>query len=176
MQAIRSASKRDKSNDIKDHYTVGKVIGRGTFAAVHLCTRISDGVEFAVKVFDKSAMSAKEAVSLTSEIDILRKVEHPNVVRLHETYDTDSHYYLVMECMHGGELFDRIVQKLSCVGRAREACVCRRIFPAARGHACGSRNAGVRARTNHAMLPCTRRTYEYSSTRILVSVRLCTNT
>ena len=115
MQAIRSASKRDKSTDIKDHYTVGKVIGRGTFAAVHLCTRSSDGVEFAVKVFDKSAMSAKEAVSLTSEIDILRKVEHPNVVLLHETYDTDTHYYLVMECMHGGELFDRIVQKLSCV-------------------------------------------------------------
>ena len=65
-------------------------------------------------------MSAKEAVSLTSEIDILRKVEHPNVVKLHETFDTATHYYLVMECMHGGELFDRIVQRLSYV-RAR-AC------------------------------------------------------
>jgi len=112
MQAVRSATAR-KSNDINDHYTIGKVIGQGTFAAVHLCTRKSDGTEWAVKVFNKTAMSTKETDSLKSEIDILRQIKHPNVVQLHETFDSDSHLYIVMECMHGGELFDRIVERLS---------------------------------------------------------------
>eukprot|EP00750_Incisomonas_marina_P030994 INCI7691.5.p1 GENE.INCI7691.5~~INCI7691.5.p1 ORF type:complete len:183 (+),score=41.19 INCI7691.5:195-743(+) len=112
MQAVREAAAA-KSSDIREKYAIGKVIGQGTFAAVHLCTQKSDGKEWAVKVFDKTAMSAKEAVSLKSEINILRKVQHPNIVELHETFDTPTHYYLVMECMHGGELFDRIVQRLS---------------------------------------------------------------
>ena len=98
---------------IEDFYSIGKVVGQGTFAIVKACTKLADGSQWAVKIFDKSSMSAKDITSLKSEIEILQKVDHPNVVKLHETFDSDSHYYLVMELMHGGELFDRIVERLS---------------------------------------------------------------
>ena len=40
-------------------------------------------------------------------------MDHPNVTRLEDIYDTDEMMYLVMELMEGGELFDRIVEKES---------------------------------------------------------------
>jgi serine/threonine protein kinase len=47
---------------------------------------------------------------LQTEVDILHSCDHPNVVRLHEVYETDEHYYIIMELIKGGELFDKIVQ------------------------------------------------------------------
>jgi hypothetical protein len=110
-----AANNSQRSGDINDHYTLGKVVGKGTFATVQECTSKDDGSQWAVKVFEKAAMSAKENTSLKSEILILRKVKHSNVVQLREIFDSETHFYLVMERMHGGELFDRIVEKLSCV-------------------------------------------------------------
>lgn len=44
---------------------------------------------------------------------VLRALDHPNVVNLYQFYQDDpSYYYMVMEYMAGGELFDRIVQKV----------------------------------------------------------------
>jgi hypothetical protein len=45
------------------------------------------------------------------EIDILKEMRHPNIIRLYDTFDEKEYYYLVTEKMMGGELFDRIVQK-----------------------------------------------------------------
>lgn len=42
---------------------------------------------------------------------ILGEVKHPNIIHMHAFYEEPTHYYLVMEVMAGGELFDRIVQK-----------------------------------------------------------------
>jgi serine/threonine protein kinase len=48
---------------------------------------------------------------LQTEIDILKKVDHPNVIKLHEVQQTKDRLYLIMELVTGGELFDRIVEK-----------------------------------------------------------------
>ena len=52
-------------------------------------------------------------MALQREVDILRDFNHPNILRLIETYSTDQKYYLVTEILEGGELFDRIVEKSS---------------------------------------------------------------
>ena len=49
--------------------------------------------------------------SLYGEISVLRRLIHPNIVQLVETYEDKSTVYLVMELVTGGELFDRIVEK-----------------------------------------------------------------
>ena len=49
--------------------------------------------------------------ALFSEVDVLKSLRHPNVVKLYDFFEGTKHYYLVMEKMTGGELFDRIVTK-----------------------------------------------------------------
>lgn len=45
---------------------------------------------------------------MRNEIKILRMVDHENIVKLYEVYETDSSVYLVLELLEGGELFHRI--------------------------------------------------------------------
>ena len=49
-------------------------------------------------------MSEEEELSLKNEIDILSQVDHPNVVKMFEIFDTDSTIYIVMELLTGGEV------------------------------------------------------------------------
>merc|ERR1739846_312412 len=70
----------------------------------------SPGDLHAIKVIDKKALKGKED-SLENEIKVLRRLDHPNVVKLLEAYESKSYVYLVMELVTGGELFDRIVEK-----------------------------------------------------------------
>lgn len=52
----------------------------------------------------------KDTNRLKMELEILRKLDHPNIVRLFEWYEDVKCFYLVMEVLKGGELFDRIVE------------------------------------------------------------------
>ena len=51
-------------------------------------------------------MSARELSSVMDEVDLLTKLDHPNIVKYFETYDDKKHLYLVMELCTGGELLD----------------------------------------------------------------------
>ena len=98
------------------YYNNLKVIGKGTFAKVILSKRISDNHDFAIKTFDKkNILSSKSAnrtrVGLINEISIMRSLDHPNIIKLHEVYEGEYHVYLVLELLKGGELFDRIIKK-----------------------------------------------------------------
>lgn len=48
---------------------------------------------------------------LKQEISILKKIDHPNVIKLKEMFETDKRIYLVVEYVCGGELFDAIVER-----------------------------------------------------------------
>jgi len=45
------------------------------------------------------------------EIEILKNLDHPNIVRLHEVFEDDKRYYLVTELCTGGELFEEITKR-----------------------------------------------------------------
>ncbi|KAG9509790.1 Calcium/calmodulin-dependent protein kinase type 1, partial [Fragariocoptes setiger] len=83
----------------------------GAFSEVFLAANRNDPNELvAIKCIDKKAHRGKED-SLESEIKVLRKLRHRNIVQLIDIYDDRTTVYLVMQLISGGELFDRIVEK-----------------------------------------------------------------
>ncbi|GAB9470196.1 hypothetical protein Gpo141_00007448 [Globisporangium polare] len=95
-----------------EKYKIGRVIGEGNFSVVKECARKSDGTKFAVKCINKNALNPKDRSNLVQEINILKELDHPNIIKLYDVYDEDAVMcYLVMEYAVGGELFDRIIAK-----------------------------------------------------------------
>ena len=78
---------------------------------VKLATDKETGVNVAIKIIEKKNVGDAYKKNLQTETEILRKVQHANIIKLIEMYDTDEYLFLVMELVVGGELFDRIVEK-----------------------------------------------------------------
>ncbi|XP_070546440.1 LOW QUALITY PROTEIN: serine/threonine-protein kinase DCLK1-like [Ptychodera flava] len=97
--------------DIMKRYEIGKTIGDGNFAVVKEARLVNTDEEFAMKIIDKSKLRGKEQM-LENEIGIMKAVNHPNIVRLFEEYETDENIYLVMEYVKGGDLFDAITESV----------------------------------------------------------------
>eukprot|EP00762_Andalucia_godoyi_P002374 ANDGO_02790.mRNA.1 Calcium/calmodulin-dependent protein kinase type 1 len=96
------------SGAIRDQYELGKELGSGTFSVVRVARHKETGVDYAVKIIDKANVDVNKD-SLTTEVKILKGVQHPNIVRLYDLYESPRKVYLVLERLTGGELFDRIV-------------------------------------------------------------------
>ncbi|XP_070143702.1 calcium/calmodulin-dependent protein kinase type 1 isoform X2 [Drosophila kikkawai] len=107
----RDIKELNKQVSIEEKYNLHGLLGTGAFSEVRLAeSKETPGDHFAVKIIDKKALKGKEE-SLENEIRVLRRLTHPNIVQLLETYEDKSKVYLVMELVTGGELFDRIVEK-----------------------------------------------------------------
>ena len=97
--------------DCEKVYKFKRVLGQGSFACVKLAEHRENKSVWAVKILKKEAMTESDAESLNNEMSIVQQVVHPNIVATKEVYDTPHFCYVVMECMKGGELFDRIVSR-----------------------------------------------------------------
>jgi calcium-dependent protein kinase len=92
-------------------YQIGKKLGAGAYAEVHFCTHIEHNIPRAVKIINKRLLESEASKSqFISEINILKMVDHPNIVRAIEFFEDDNQYYIVMEHCQGGELFDEIIR------------------------------------------------------------------
>jgi len=93
--------------DIFKIYVFGEKIGAGSFSSVVKAnTKIDDKV-YAVKIINKSKVSNKKNEFL-NEIRILQKLDHPNIIKLYEIYESQDKFYLVMEFLSGPNLSKRI--------------------------------------------------------------------
>ncbi|KAL8162416.1 hypothetical protein V2J09_013905 [Rumex salicifolius] len=81
-------------------YIIGPRIGWGSFAVVWRSKHRWLGTEFAIKEIDKKHLNA----SMMKEISILRQINHPNIVRLFESIETEDRIFLVLEYCGGGDL------------------------------------------------------------------------
>mmetsp|Transcript_37334 Transcript_37334/g.79325 ORF Transcript_37334/g.79325 Transcript_37334/m.79325 type:complete len:550 (-) Transcript_37334:58-1707(-) len=96
-----------------DYEMTPKVLGSGYNGVVKMA--VSKGAQnpqnFAVKAFKLSNLDGEKKAQLESEVDVFLGMDHPHVTRLFDVYESDGYLYLVMECMEGGELFDRVKEK-----------------------------------------------------------------
>eukprot|EP01103_Thecamoeba_quadrilineata_P015315 TRINITY_DN47_c0_g2_i1.p1 TRINITY_DN47_c0_g2~~TRINITY_DN47_c0_g2_i1.p1 ORF type:complete len:351 (+),score=79.01 TRINITY_DN47_c0_g2_i1:129-1181(+) len=96
---------------IEDHYELGKEIGKGGFSVVVEGTHKQSREKFAVKCIKKTMVEGDDIKLLKREIQIMKKVSHPNVLKLYEVFENEEEFFLVMELVTGKELFDKIVEK-----------------------------------------------------------------
>jgi len=98
------------TDKLADHYTMtNEVLGQGYFAIVKVGIDKKTGERVAIKVVNKELVEREE--TLNNEIEILSKVDHPNIVRMHSIFDTPEHLFIVMDLMEGGELYEEIIQR-----------------------------------------------------------------
>jgi len=100
---------------LEDDYQIGcdqkSVVGSGYNGAVRLGTsKGRKSFKVAVKAFALTNLAADEQTQLTSEVEILLCMDHPHIVRLYDVYETEDSLSLVMECMEGGQLLDRVIE------------------------------------------------------------------
>lgn len=55
-------------------------------------------------------MSGKDIYLLKNELEALRSVDHPNIVKLYETYEDENYFHIVMEYCEGGDLLARFIK------------------------------------------------------------------
>ncbi|XP_026193621.1 calcium-dependent protein kinase 15 [Cyclospora cayetanensis] len=89
-------------------YRFGKVVGKGSFGKVQLVTHRKTAANRACKTI--AIQSPEQWELIKSEVELLKALNHPNIMKLFETYQDGYTIYLIIELCKGGPLFDRIVK------------------------------------------------------------------
>jgi len=98
----------DIKGTIQDFYEIDKKkLGEGSSGSVSKGKNKSTGQTRAIKTIGKTQM--KKMDRFQQEVAIMKMMDHPNIIKLHESFEDQRSVHLVMEMCSGGELFDRIV-------------------------------------------------------------------
>ena len=104
--------KYSKVGDYKKKYEYISTIGNGTFGKVRLYRdRECRSINYAIKTIKKDVVNQHSIDSIKREVEILRSLDHPNIVKYFETYEEDSYLHIVMEYIPGDNLFKMITNK-----------------------------------------------------------------
>lgn len=98
-------SRRDGT--VEDFYILSSELGRGATSVVYRCEEKQTQKPYAIKVLKKTI----DKKIVRTEIGVLLRLSHPNIIQLKEIFETDTDIALVLELVTGGELFDRIVER-----------------------------------------------------------------
>jgi serine/threonine protein kinase len=93
--------------DVEDFYDLGDELGSGAFSVVVKATHKKSGDVVAIKQVDKEQTDAEE---MYNELNIMSQLKHSNLVTFKEIFEGPDKFFVVMELVTGGELFDRIIE------------------------------------------------------------------
>lgn len=111
MDGKKGKKRPTRTSDMTEKYKIKEKLGRGAFATVRRAVQKEDGRQFALKCVRKKGMDDYNKKALESEVNIMMKLQHPNIITLHELFDTPNHLHMIIDLLSGGELFDRIVEE-----------------------------------------------------------------
>ena len=96
---------RLKANNFFDEYDLKEKLGEGSFGTVYKVIQRKTNYLRVVKVIKKKYVDKSEFLN---EIELLKTVDHPNIIKLFDCYYDKTFYYLIEEYCSGGDLFDYI--------------------------------------------------------------------
>ena len=94
-----------------DFYTMERKLGDGSFGEVYKVKHKKLGVIRAMKKILRIKKSTESENEINNEIDLLKCIDHPNIVKIVEFFITDTAYFIITELCSGGELYDMIINK-----------------------------------------------------------------
>jgi len=106
-----SAQNKNKKINLS-HFDRKRVLGRGSFGKVYLVQKKSNGKLYALKTLKKEEVLSRGHIeNALTEKNILQKADHPFVIRLRYSFQTESILYFVMDYCPGGELFMQLKKR-----------------------------------------------------------------
>ncbi|CAG4952724.1 unnamed protein product [Colias eurytheme] len=91
-------------------YDIERTIGKGNFAVVKLARHRITKTEVAIKIIDKSQLDASNLQKVYREVDIMKRLDHPHIIKLYQVMETKNMIYIVSEYASKGEIFDYIAR------------------------------------------------------------------
>jgi calcium-dependent protein kinase len=103
---------QESSSDPFDIYEFLEVLGEGSYGKVNKVIHKKLNIIRAMKIIDKRSsngtISEENTKDLIREINILKSLDHPNIIKIYEYFNTKNKIYITFEYCSGGELFDKI--------------------------------------------------------------------
>ena len=96
----------EQTGDPKLKYKIIKTLGDGSFGVVFCAINIQTGMKIAMKQIEKLKENVIDDLEIKNEINILKKLDHPNIVKIYEFYNTKKNYFLITEYYKYGELYN----------------------------------------------------------------------
>lgn len=94
-------------SEVTEKYDIGRPIGDGHFSVVYFCMNKTTQEFCALKLIDKLKCKGRDDM-IYNEVAILKRLQHPNIVKLIEEFDYPKQLYLILELVQDGDLFDAI--------------------------------------------------------------------
>ncbi|XP_053086259.1 serine/threonine-protein kinase SIK2a isoform X4 [Pangasianodon hypophthalmus] len=98
-------------------YDIERTLGKGNFAVVKLARHRITKSEVAIKIIDKTQLDAANLEKIYREVEIMKLLDHPHIIKLYQVMETKNMLYLVTEYAKNGEIFDYLANH----GRLSEA-------------------------------------------------------
>ncbi len=101
---------QERKGSISERYEVQSTIGKGAYGEVRVVVEKESLAVRAMKVIKKEKCADVSPMTLLNEIEVLKRLDHPNIIKIFEFSQDESNYYIITEYCSGGELFDRIIR------------------------------------------------------------------
>jgi calcium/calmodulin-dependent protein kinase I len=95
----------------RDVYDLTKKVRTGSFATVWECVHKETQQVYAVKVINREGLKPSDDEAVMNEVAILQSLANRHVVQLLDFFEEKEYFFMVMDYMRGGDVFDRIVEK-----------------------------------------------------------------
>ncbi|PKU41767.1 serine threonine-protein kinase sik1 [Limosa lapponica baueri] len=89
-------------------YDIERTLGKGNFAVVKLARHRVTKTQVAIKIIDKTRLDPSNLEKIYREVQIMKLLNHPHIIKLYQVMETKDMLYIVTEFAKNGEMFDHL--------------------------------------------------------------------